>query len=135
MGLRGERDGVGACCYVVERLVVVGAASDPVEGGVDEAEVSARVLIGESDDGGPERSGNAGAAATDEDVVLAAAVEGDRNAGSVIGVSSDVGHAPGGVGAVDSGLVAGRGKSRLKPLPPALDPPAEAGVFQAVSRM
>src|SRR5262249_44059169 len=110
---RGELDGVVACRYVVERLAVVGAAPDPVEGGVDEAELSACALVGEGDDGGPERSRDAGAAA-DGDVV-SAALEGDRDAGSIVGLGSDVGYASGGCGAVDSGLVREAGEEPAEP--------------------
>ena len=47
---------------VVERLVVQRAAGDPVDGGVDEAERVAGLLVGQGDQAGPERRGGAGAA-------------------------------------------------------------------------
>src|SRR6476660_8387905 len=91
----------------MERLVVMGAAADPVEGWIDEAEVPACVLVGEGDDSRPERSGDAGAAAADQEVVLAAAADGDCDAGTRISVSSHAGHAPGDPDAGDPGLVGG----------------------------
>src|SRR6478609_5924844 len=94
----------------MERLVVVGAAADPVEGGIDEAEVPACALVGEGDDSGPERSGNTGAAAAEEEVVLDASADGDCHAGTRISVSSHVGHGPGGPDAGDPGLVGRPGK-------------------------
>ena len=53
---------------VVERLVVQRAAGDPVDGGVDEAERVAGLLVGQGDQAGPERRAGAGAAGPDEPV-------------------------------------------------------------------
>jgi len=43
----------------VKRLVVGRAAADLVEGGIDEAQVPAGVLVGQGDNSGPQRSGRA----------------------------------------------------------------------------
>jgi hypothetical protein len=56
----------------VKRLVVGRSAPDLVQGVIDEAEVPANVLIGQCDDSGPQRSGDADPAAPQE-IVLAAA--------------------------------------------------------------
>jgi hypothetical protein len=111
----------------VKGLVVAGAAADPVEGGVDEAEVPAGVLIGQGDDRCPQRSGGAGPGGPGQDVVLAAVGGGQGHAGAGISVGGHVGRAPGGPDAGDAVLVGGPGEQ-----------PAEAaagGVFHAVSPM
>jgi len=56
----------------VERAVVLGAAADLVDGGVDEAEMPACVLIGQGHDPGPGRRARAGPAARRDDELAAA---------------------------------------------------------------
>src|SRR6202042_3635231 len=41
--------------HVVEGAVIVPAAGDPVDRGVDEAQVPARILVGQGDHGRPQR--------------------------------------------------------------------------------
>src|ERR1019366_3950541 len=81
-----------------------------VEGGIDEAEVPAGVLVGQGDDSGPQRSGDAGPADPGKAVVLAAVSEGERHGGTTISGGSHVGHAPGGPDADDAILVGGPGE-------------------------
>src|SRR5690348_3195707 len=96
--------------------LVGGSAAYLVQGGIDEAEVSAGVLVGQGDDSGPQRSGDADPAAPEE-VVLAAAAEGDGHARTVVSVGSHVGHAPGGADASDAILVGGPGEQPAEPAP------------------
>ena len=131
----GNVHGVGACGHVVERLVVVGAAADPVEGGIDEAEMPAGVLVGQGDDSGPQRSGGAGPAGPDEDVVLAAAADGEGHAGTRVSVGSHVGHAPGGPDAGDAILVGGPGEQPAEAAAAGFGSPRRRGMFHAVSPM
>jgi hypothetical protein len=65
----GQHDGVVAGDHVVDGAVVGGAAGDAVDGGVDQARVLAGVLVGEGDEGRPERGGGAGAPGRPEGAV------------------------------------------------------------------
>ena len=83
----------------MECLAVQRAAGDAVDGGVDEAERVAGLLVGQGDQPGPERRGGAGAAGPDELVAVAWRTERERHAGSARGVRGDVRHAHGGADA------------------------------------
>ena len=90
---RADLHGVVALGGIVERAVVVGAAADLVDGGVDEAEAPACVLIGQGRDRRPDRRARARAAGR-VDAELAAVGFDEGDAGVWVGVGRDVGHAP-----------------------------------------
>src|SRR4029077_20894300 len=74
----GELRGVGVTGGdVVEGLVVVRAAGDLVDGGVDEAEVASGVLVGEGDDPGPDGRAGARAAVLADRVAAAGSARDD----------------------------------------------------------
>src|SRR5215472_5172935 len=100
-GERGGRkhEGVVAGGYVVEGLVVLRAAGDLVDGGVDEAEVPVRELVGQRDQPGPEGGCGAGAGGWAHDGLAGMAAHGDNGHPRVEGrVTSDIRYATGGVG-------------------------------------
>src|SRR5690242_17802104 len=92
--------------HVVEGPVRGGATGDVVEGGVDEAEVVAGLLVGQCDHARPQRGGGTGAAGRPE---FAAGVL-DRHGGGRVPVGGHVGDATGGTGPGDAVLVGGPGK-------------------------
>jgi len=79
-------DGVVSLGDVVERAVVLGAAADLVDGGVDEAQVPTGVLVGQGHDPGPGRRGRAGAdGRKDAELTTGGLDEGDTSALAGVG--------------------------------------------------
>jgi hypothetical protein len=115
---------------VVEGLVVLRAACDLVDGRVDEAEMSLRVLVGEGDDPGPDGRGSARAAVPADRVTTAATARDDRKPGVGICVSRYIGNTAHCADTVDAVLIRGPTEESTEPAARRL----KKGVWVAVGK-
>src|SRR5712691_1023881 len=113
---------------VVEGLVVLRAAGDPVDGRVDEAKVALGVLVGEGDDPGPQGRARARAGVPAECVAPARNARDDRYPGDGVAVRGDVGDAAHGADSLDAVLIGGAAEEMAEPSARCLEGTAGAAI-------